>query len=408
MPSVPSRASRLRPGVPAALIALAFLLALVQRPGQVVADTKVNLYVDPGAFLGQVLSAWSPTTDLGHVWAGQYAGYAWPMAPWFAAGDALGLPVWIVHRLWLGTLLALAAVGVVKLLQALVRRRPGTLHVVAGVLYVVNPYVTVYANRTSVALLAYAALPWLLLATHRALRDPRGWRWPAVFALILTSTAGGINATVTFFVLLAPLLLAAYELLLGSVERRAVIAAAWRMVLVNAVVSAWWLVPTVVHARYGLNFLPFTEQPGTIWGTTSLPESLRLMGFWTSYIGVGYGGTLRPFASHGPVLLFNLGVVLAGLAVPAAALTAYAAARRVRYAPFFLGLALLGLVVMAAGFPEGTPLRSALTFTYNRVEPVQVLRTTYKAGPLLALALAVLGGLGAAVAWRWLGGRPRT
>ena len=90
-------------------------------PGQVVADTKVNLYVDPGAFLSQVLSAWTPTTDLGHVWAGQYAGYAWPMAPWFAAGDALGLPVWLVHRLWLGTLLALAALGVVRLLQALVR-----------------------------------------------------------------------------------------------------------------------------------------------------------------------------------------------------------------------------------------------------------------------------------------------
>ena len=106
------------------------------------------------------------------------------MAPWFAAGDALGLPVWLVHRLWLGTLLALAALGVVRLLQALVRREPGALHLVAGVLYVVNPYVAVYANRTSVALLAYAALPWLLLAAHRALRDPRGWRWPALFALI--------------------------------------------------------------------------------------------------------------------------------------------------------------------------------------------------------------------------------
>jgi hypothetical protein len=37
-----------------------------------------------------------------------------------------------------------------------------------------------------------------------------------------------------------------------------------------------------------------------------------------------------------------------------------------------------------------------MNFTYNHVLAVQFLRTTYKAGPLLALALACLGGVGAA------------
>ncbi len=171
--------------------------------------------------------------------------------------------------------------------------------------------------------------------------------------------------------------------------------------------QAWWVVPTLVHSRYGLNFLPYTEQPGTIWGVTSLTESLRLAGFWTSYIGVGYGGTLRPFASHGPALLFQLGVVVASLVVPALALTAFTWVRRARYAPFFLGLALVTLLVMAAGFPEGTPFRKGLTFTYNHLAPVQVLRTTYKAGPLLALSVALLAGMGAAAGWRWAAGRER-
>ena len=54
----------------------------------------------------------------------------------------------------------------------------------------------------------------------------------------------------------------------------------------------------LVHMRFGLDFLPFTEQPGTIWQTTSVTESLRLTGFWTSYIGLGFGGPLRPYASH--------------------------------------------------------------------------------------------------------------
>src|SRR5918997_6147448 len=113
------QASRRERAIGAGLVAAAYLLALVQRPGTVVADTKVDLYVDPSGFLADVASAWTATGQLGHVFGGQYGGYLFPMAPWFAGGDALGLPVWLVHRLWLGTLFALAAYGVVRLLDAL-------------------------------------------------------------------------------------------------------------------------------------------------------------------------------------------------------------------------------------------------------------------------------------------------
>ena len=36
-----------------------------------------------------------------------------------------------------------------------------------------NPYVVVFSSRTTITLLGYAALPWLLLVVHRGLRDPR-------------------------------------------------------------------------------------------------------------------------------------------------------------------------------------------------------------------------------------------
>ena len=172
---------------PLALTGLAFVVAFAQSPGKTVADTKLSLYVDPGRFLTDVLSAWSPTTDLGHVWAGQYGGYVFPMAPWFALGHWLGLPMWVVAAAvarracwrsprggWCGcsTRCSIA--------------RAGVAHLTAGALFIVNPYVAIYADRTSVALLAYAALPWLLLCVHRGLRDPRGWWWPAAFALVLT------------------------------------------------------------------------------------------------------------------------------------------------------------------------------------------------------------------------------
>ena len=54
-------------------------------------------------------------------------------------------------------------------------------------------------------------------------------------------------------------------------------------------------------------------------------------------------------------------------------------------------LAVGALLVMFAGFP--TARRSALPlFAYERAEPLQFLRTTYKIAPLLALSLACLGG----------------
>ena len=394
-----------RRSIPLGLALLALALGLAQRPGTVVADTKIDLYVDPARFLGRVLSVWSPTSDLGHVFGAQYSGYAFPMAPFFALGSALGLPVWLVHRLWLGVVLALAAYGIVRLLDALGPDGPrrGVLHAAAGALYIVNPYVTVDANRTSIALLSYAALPWLLLCVHRGLRAPRGWWWPAAFALVLTSTGGGVNAATTAWVLLGPALLIVYERAWGGVPGGALRPWLLRMAAVNAVAQAWWVIPVLVQAKGAPSFLPFSEQPGTIWSTTSLSESLRLMGFWTSYVGVGYGGLLRPFSTQGDAMLFLAPVVLAGLLVPALALASFGWTRRWRYAPFFLLLTLVGLAVMAAGFPDGTPLRRGVTFAYYRVESIQFLRTTYKAGALPALGIACLGGAGLAALWARIG-----
>jgi hypothetical protein len=375
--------------VEVALAALAFLVALAQRPGRMLTDTKIDLHVDPVGFLGDVLSAWSDTGDLGHVQGGQYGGYAFPMAPFFALGHALGIAPWLVQRLWLGLILALAAWGAARLARQF---GGGTWERAAtGLLYLLNPYVVIFVNRTSITLLAYAALPWLMLCTHRGLRNPRGWAWPAAFALVVTASGGGVNAAVLAWVLLGPILLALYE-----ARWRALGSFAWRTALATALLSAWWIAPLLVQSRYGVDFLAFTEQPGTIWSTTSLSESLRLMGYWVSYLGVGYSGTLRPYFGDAGVMLFKQPVVLATLLVPALAIGGLVWTRRRRYAPFALLLLLVGLLVMSAGFPEGTPLRRGVTFAYNHVAALQFLRTTHKAGPLVALAIALLGGMAAA------------
>src|SRR3954447_21545110 len=340
-----------------ALAALAFALALVQRPGLASSDTKIDLHVDPGAFLADVASAWSSTGDLGHVQGGQYGGYLFPMGPFFALGHWLGAAPWLVQRLWLGLILALAAWGAVRLMDELAGRPRGVAHAVTALLVLFNPYVVVFTARTSITLLGYAALPWLLVFVKRGIKGSDPFRFAAAFALVVTASGGGVNAAVTAWVLLGPLLLALYLRWTGEATWGALWRFGWRAGLATALVSAWWVMPLVVQSRYGVDFLRFTEQPGTIWSTTTLSESLRGMGYWISYLGVGYGGGLRPYFGDGGVLLFALPVVLAGTLVPAFALTGFAWTRKHRYAPFALLLVLAGLLVMSAGFPEGTPLR---------------------------------------------------
>jgi hypothetical protein len=191
------------------------------------------------------------------------------------------------------------------------------------------------------------------------------------------------------------------------VSWRAAWAFTWRAALTSIAASIWWLAPAAAQGRYGIDFLKFTEPPGAIWSTTSLTESLRLMGYWISYIGVGYGGVVRPYFSDAGTLLFQQLVVVATLVVPGLALGGYAWTRRARYAPYLLTLVLLGLLLMTVGYPEGTPLRRGVTGAYNHLPSIRFLRTTYKAGPLVALGLAGLGGLLAAMLAERLRARPR-
>jgi hypothetical protein len=385
----------------AALAALSYVLAFLQRPGETVTDTRVELSVDPGLFLERSAWIWSTTTDLGHLQSGQFTGYLFPMGPWFAGGDWLGLPMWVTQRLWLGTLMLLAGWGAVRLMRALLPGGGRVAESAAALVFVLSPYVVLYTSRGTVTLLAYAALPWLMLAVHRGLRDPRGWLWPAAIGLLLAASGGGVNAAVIALALLGPLALLAYELLLGDVTRSAAWSFTWRAALAGALASAWWAFPLLLQSGYGADFLLFTEHPRSIWATTSLPELLRQLGFWGLYVGVGSGRPV-PFMEVASTYLYSVPVIVATFALPLLAVLSFRVARAWRYAAFFLALAVLTLVVMFAGFPDGTRLRQALIDLYNNFAAIQFLRTTYKAAPVLVLSYACLigAGVGALVARR--------
>ena len=383
-------------------VVASFALAFAQRPGWATSDTKLDLHVDPVSFVGQVASVWTPSIDLGAVHGAQYSGYLWPMGPIFALLHSIGLSPWVAQRIWLGLIFAISTWGVLRLLDAFVGRPRGVAHLVAAAFYLLNPYTVIFTGRTSIALLGYAALPWMLLIVYRGVRELRGWSgwwWAAAFALILTSIGGGINGAVVGWMLVGPLVLLVYEPLIGSVRWRDSAGFLARIGVVGTLASLWWIVPLAVHAAYGIDFLQFTEQPRSIWGTNNAPEALRLMGYWTSYIGVGFYGADRPLFSEAGTLLFNPLAVGASLLLPALAIAGFVRTRRWRYAPFLLLVLLVGMAIEVAAFPNGTPSRDAMEWIYRNVPLVRFMRTTQKAAPLVAIGVAGLLGLAAQVAW---------
>ena len=95
------------------------------------------------------------------------------MAPFFALGSALGLPV-VARPAAVARRGARARrVGRGAAARRARRRRRGAASCTPrrARSTSLNPYVVVFADRTSITLLAYAALPWLLLCVHRGLRD---------------------------------------------------------------------------------------------------------------------------------------------------------------------------------------------------------------------------------------------
>src|SRR4051794_9924872 len=104
---------------------VAYVPLLLTDPGKVASDTKSYLYLDPSLMLAAAPSMWDPHVGLGTV-THQNVGYLFPMGPFFwVLEQLLSLPAWVAQRLWLGTLLFAAGMGMRYLLKTLGVAGPG-------------------------------------------------------------------------------------------------------------------------------------------------------------------------------------------------------------------------------------------------------------------------------------------
>ncbi|KAA9381468.1 DUF3367 domain-containing protein [Microbispora cellulosiformans] len=353
------------------------LVALVfrTRPGELLADTKIDLTVTPAAYLGRALDLWDPA-QFGQL-QNQVSGYLFPMGPFFLFGKLLGLDGWVVQRLWMALLAVTALAGMNRLAARLGIGTPET-RLVAALAFALAPRAVSDLGVLSAEAQPMALLPWILLPLVTAARGGNRMVCAArsAFAVAL---CGGVNAVAVGAVLVVPVLFVATR----DPEAKRVRLLAWWLAGVAAA-TLWWTVPLLLMGRFAFSFLPYTESAATTTQVTSLPNILRGTADWvTSITGgagpampVGFELTHATWAAVATCLLAAIG--LAGV------LRADAPHRQ------FVTLTLLaGLLVMSAGHLGAleAPLAPAVRELIDG--PLAPLRNLRKFDPVVRLPLTL-------------------
>jgi arabinofuranan 3-O-arabinosyltransferase len=416
------------------LLACCLLLALLPfatAPGDIIADTKFELAVNPAGFLSGALTLWNPQ-QFGLL-LNQAVGYLFPMGPFFELLRLLGTAGWIVQRLWLSALLLVAFGGTVRLAGRMGVGTPGT-RLAAGLAYALSPAALSMLGQTSGEFLPMALLPWIIVP----LADSGAWTGTggAVFraravarSAVAAALCSGMNAASTIAVLVPVVL---YILTRrghgglaphagghrGVVPRgqmgpgrgfcgqapgghgglaphagghRGVVPRgqaqlrmlAWWLPAV-ALVTSSWSVPLVLLSKYGVSIVPFTESAQVTSSTTSLLNILRGTENWIGYQATS-GQPGRPLA-----FLLATGVLPAVLTGLLAALgLAGLVHREMKERRFLLWSVLGGVVIISLGYVSslGNPLEGPLIALING--PASPLRNLWKFDPMIRLPLAL-------------------
>ena len=363
-------------------------------PGDIIADTKFELAVNPSGFLSSALTLWDPQQFGGLL--NQAVGYLFPMGPFFELLRLLSVQGWIVQRLWIGVLLVAAFAGTVRLAGRMGIGTQGT-RAVAGLAYAMSPIALSIVGHMSGEFLQMAMLPWILVPladmrpwlagtgaggseTGATSREGRAARARAVArSAVAVALCSGMNAASVIAVLVpVPIYILTRR---GGVPRIRMLA--W-WALAVAVVSCLWSVPLVLLSRYGVSVVPYTESAQVTSSATSLLNIFRGTETWVSYLVVN-GLTWWPLGFQiatevVPILLTGLlaALGLAGLVH-----------REIRERRFLLWSVLAGVVIISAGYASslGSPLGGPLVSLING--PASAFRNLWKFDPMIRLPLAL-------------------
>jgi arabinofuranan 3-O-arabinosyltransferase len=356
-------------------LAVLTALALLQRPGQVTFDTKLDLVVDPTRFLLRALHLWNPQATSGEL-QNQAYGYLFPMGPFFALAQGTGVPMWIAQRLWCALLLCGGYLGLLLVARALgIGTEAG--RQVGALAYALAPRMLSEVGSLSAEMLPAVLLPWVLLPLIRVERIGSARRAAGLSALAVL-LMGGVNGAMVPMVLVLP----AVWLLTRTFNAAHARLVGWWCLAVGLSVL-WWLLPLLLLGRYSLPFLNYIESSTTTTAVVSLFQAVRGTNQWVAYIVQG-----QPWWPAGWVLVDN--PVLMSATMLVAGLGLAGLARRGLAERRFLVLGLLaGLGLLTVGYVGSldSPLATAARHLLDG--PLAPLRNVHKFEPVLRVPLAL-------------------
>ncbi len=371
----------------AVIAAVAYIPMFFSHPGQVVADTKQYLYLDPTKLTAGAAFLWDPNQGMGTV-THQNIGYLLPMGPFYSLVSWLGIPMWVGQRIWMGTLVAFAGLGVAYCARRLGLEGRG--RAVAAFAYMLSPYILVYIDRTTALLMPWAALGWMVGLVATAARTGR-WRHVALFALVV-ALVGGVNATSILLVIAAPAVWLAYAVwATGEITLRRALVTSARLTVSCTLVSLWWAAGLLVEAMYGINILRVTETIPTVSATSSSAEVLRGLGYWYFY---GWD-KVQPWTMSSIPYTQSPWLIAVSFAVPGVALVA-GMLTRWAYRGFCLAIVAVGTAVAVGAYPYAHPslLGALIKRASAGSELAMAMRSVDRIVPIVVLGLALMMGSG--------------
>jgi arabinofuranan 3-O-arabinosyltransferase len=367
----------------ALLAFIAYAATLTASPGRIPADTKLYLYLDPGRLIRDAPFSWD-TRQFGGWVPHQAISYLWPSGPWFWMMERVSVPDWVAHRLWIGTILLAAGLGVRWAARLLGLDRSGAM--AAALVYMLSPYVLPYISRTSVMLLPWAAVGWLVALVVLIAREGR-WRDVGWFALVV-ATVGGVNVTATAMIVPAPLLWLIHAGVTRSLPWRRIGLALAKLGGASLAVSLWWIAMISTQGKYGAAVLGYSETLEAVSTTATAPEVLRGMGYWLFYVRDQAGPTTSastPYLQSPALIAVGLALLLLcvlGLVLVHWSQRAYASA-----------VVLVGVLLAVGVHPiaDASPLTSPLAEA-SRSTLALALRSSTRAVALSNFGLALGAG----------------
>lgn len=360
------------------------LVMVLEQWGRITNDNRLELSVDPQSFWWANFTLWHPEASLGEVHNQQY-GYMFPQGIFFMALDWLGLPAWVIERLWSVALVVVAAEGCRRLARA-VGLAPWPA-MVAGLAFAFNVRILTEVGVRSAEILPTVVLPLVALPVVHALNGRLRPRTAAILSAAAFACGGAANATAT----IAGLPLVLVLLVWGLRTRRC----GWSLPIwwagAVATASLWWVVGLLTLGRYSAPFFDYVEDARTSTSFAGASASLRGASNWVNVITVGD----TAWWPAGLALTTTPWLVVVTGTIAVTGLAGLVALRSAYRTPLawaaFVGFACLTVgIAAAAGSPIAGPVRTLLD------GPLVPLRNIHKVDGVLRVPLSI--GFGAAVA----------